>query len=175
MDINVQSKWIIVILSIMTKCEIIMETFSNGSTCFNIYIYQDNVIMMVIFEICDETQRHHKNDRICTKKIGIGAVITTNYQYYGTMILTCIIYIFSICMVYFNFVVKSLGDVINHKHQTEMKRVQIKQISGNESYNVNDNVIVMVQVYVKKNFNLNYDFNLHFLRKLLLLLSIYHC
>ena len=125
-----------------------------------------------MFKICDETQSHHKKDMICTKTAEIGAVITYKYQYYGAIIVTCIIYIFSTCMIYFNCIIKSLGDAVNSKYQAEMKRVKMKLISDDESYNADDNVTVMVQVYVKKNFNFNYDFNWHFLRKLLLLLSL---
>ena len=144
---------------------IIMQIFSSCSTCFNIlYLLTIMIIMIVIFEICDETQNDHKNVMIRTKTIGIGTAIMYNYHYYGSSISTCFIFIFSICTIYFNFAFKSLCDTVNLKHQTEMKRVKMKLIGGNESYNIDDNVTVMAQVYVHKNCDFNDDFNLHFLR-----------
>ena len=116
---------------------IIMEIFSGGSACFNIlYLLTTMIKMTVTFEICDETQSHHKSDMICKNTVGISAVFTYNYYHYDAIILTCIIYIFSTFMMCFNFVIKSLCDVVNHKDQTEMKRVKVKPIGGNESYNV---------------------------------------
>ena len=103
--------------------------------------------MILIFEICDKTQSDHKNVMIYTKTIGMGTAIMYNYHHSGSSILTCI---FSICTIYFNFAIKSLCDTVNPQHQTEMKRVKMKLIGGNESYNIDDNVIVMVQVYVQK-------------------------
>ena len=153
--------------------EIILEIFSSGSACLNIlYLLTTMTKMMVIFQICDETQSHHISDMICTKTLGIGAVFTYNYYHYHAIILTCIIYIFLTWVIYFNFVIKSLCYVVNHKDQTDMKRVKVKPIGGNESYSVDDNVTVMVQVDVKENFDFSHDFKWHFLRKSLLLLSL---
>ena len=53
-----------------------------------------------------------------------------------------------------------------------MTRVKSDLIGGNESYNSDDNVTVIVQVHIKEKFDFNHNFNCHFSHKLLVLLSL---
>ena len=63
-------------------CETIMETFSVVQ-----HVSLTTVLIMIImFGIFDETQWHHEKDMICTKTVGIGAVITYNYRSINIMV-----------------------------------------------------------------------------------------
>ena len=90
----------------------VTEIFSSHVAC-------SNILHVAIFQMYDAANKYHKNDMMLTKTAGIGAMIAYNYEYYDGIILSGTIYIFLICIIYFNF--KLNHYVIQLKMSTKQK------------------------------------------------------